>query len=213
MKRCTVVIVEDHILIAQAIKGLVNSFDNYYVSYICSNGKELLTRIKAGEPLPDVILMDVNMPVLNGIETTRLLKVLYPDLKIIALTVDADETSVVNMFKAGACAYLLKDVEKKILETALKEVIENGCYCTKKVSNILVKSINRNGFSKSALKKRELDFIKHACTEMTYSEIAKKMYLSPKTIEGYRSNLFNKLHVKNRTGLVLYAIKNKIFVP
>ncbi len=211
METYSVVIVEDHKLLSQAIAGLVNSFEQFKVSYLCSNGKELLTKFKTPENRPDIVLIDVNMPILNGIETTRIITKEYPNIKVIALSVVEDEATIINMLKVGAKGYLLKDIEKDILETALKEVIKNGYYYTQDVSHILVNSLNEKGASKVKLKEREIEFIKHACSEMTYKEISEKMFLSPKTVDGYRDNLFQKLHLKNRIGLVLYAIKHKIF--
>jgi DNA-binding NarL/FixJ family response regulator len=205
-----VVIVEDHILLSQAIAGLVNEFSKFEVPYQCNNGQELLDKLKLPGNIPDVVLMDVNMPILNGIETTEILKKEYPQIKVIALSVEGAEGTIIKMLKAGAKGYLLKDVEKEILETALKEVISTGYYHTKEVSSILVNSLNDEHSAVYQLKERELEFIKLVCSELTYKEIAEKMFLSPKTIDGYRDALFQKLHVKNKIGLVLYAIKNKI---
>jgi DNA-binding NarL/FixJ family response regulator len=114
------------------------------------------------------------------------------------------------MLKAGAKGYLLKDVDKNILEKALKEVVKNGYYHTKDVSTLLINSLNEDKSSKIQLKEREIEFIEHVCSELTYKEIAEKMFLSPKTIDGYRDSLFQKLNLRNRIGLVLYAIKEKI---
>ncbi|TXE15018.1 response regulator transcription factor [Seonamhaeicola algicola] len=211
MKTYSVVIVEDHKLLSQAIAGLVNSFEEFKVSYLCYNGKELLTKFKIPENRPDIVLIDVNMPILNGIETTRIITQEYPDVRVIALSVVEDEATIINMLKVGAKGYLLKDIEKNILEIALKEVIKNGYYYTQDVSHILVNSLNGKDTSIIKLKEREIEFIKYACSEMTYKEISEKMFLSPKTIDGYRDSLFQKLHLKNRIGLVLYAIKHKIF--
>lgn len=211
MKTYSVVIVEDHKLLSQAIAGLVNSFEEFKVSYLCYNGKELLTKFKIPENRPDIVLIDVNMPILNGIETTRIITQEYPNVRVIALSVVEDEATIINMLKVGAKGYLLKDIEKNILEIALKEVIKNGYYYTQDVSHILVNSLNGKDTSKIELKEREIEFIKYACSEMTYKEISEKMFLSPKTIDGYRDSLFQKLHLKNRIGLVLYAIKHKIF--
>ncbi|MEL0652554.1 response regulator transcription factor [Algibacter sp. TI.3.09] len=205
-----VVIVEDHILLSQAISGLVNAFSKFEVPYQCNNGQELLDKLKLPGNIPDVVLMDVNMPILNGIETTEIIKKEYPQIKVIALSVEGAEGTIIKMLKAGAKGYLLKDVEKEILETALKEVISTGYYHTKEVSSILVNSLNDEHSAVYQLKDRELEFIKLVCSELTYKEIAEKMFLSPKTIDGYRDALFQKLHVKNKIGLVLYAIKNKI---
>ena len=211
MKTYSVVIVEDHILLSQAIASLVNSFENFNVIYLCKNGKELLTKLKTPENMPDIILMDVNMPILNGIETMQILKEEHPDIKVLALSVDESETIIIKMLKAGAKGYLLKDVEKQILETALTELMHVGYYHTKNVSDILIRSLHGDkSAAKIHLKEREIEFIKHVCSELTYKEIAEKMFLSPKTIDGYRDVLFQKLNVKNRVGLVLYAIKEKI---
>ncbi|TGV01447.1 response regulator transcription factor [Flavivirga rizhaonensis] len=211
MKTHTIVIVEDHILLSQAIASLVDSFKDFSVLYTCKNGKELLTKLKTPNNIPDIILMDVNMPILNGIETTEIIKNEYPEIKVIALSVEENDVTIIKMLKAGAKGYLLKDVEKDILELALIETIKNGYYHTKDVSNILINSLNDDDSGKIQLKDREIEFIIHTCSEMTYKEIAEKMFLSPKTIDGYRDNLFQKLNVKNRIGLVLYAIKNGIY--
>lgn len=205
-----VVIVEDHMLLSQAIAGLVNSFNRFEVPYQCNNGQELLDKLKTTSNIPDLVLMDVNMPILNGIETTGILKKEFPQIKVIALSVEGAEDTIIKMLKAGAKGYLLKDVEKEVLEKALKEVISTGYYHTKEVSNILVNSLNEGEGTFVKLKDRELEFIKLVCSELTYKEIADKMFLSPKTIDGYRDSLFQKLQVKNKIGLVLYAIKNKI---
>ena len=214
MKTYSVVIVDDHVLIAQAIANLVNSFEDFNVMYICNNGEEFLNKLKESLQLPDIVLMDIAMPVLNGMQTTQIVNEIYPRINILALTVIEDENAIINMLKAGAKGYLLKDIEKSELEIALIEVMTQGYYHTKNVSNILIKSlIGDPNMSKVSLKKNEIEFIKYVCSELTYKEIAKNMYRSPKTIDGYRDTLFKKLHVKNKIGLVLYAIKNKLFTP
>ncbi|MFC5047345.1 response regulator [Aquimarina hainanensis] len=209
----SVVIVEDHILLSQALAGLVADFDKFKTLYVCKNGKELLTRFKDPKNIPDIVLMDINMPIMNGIETTAIIREEYPQVNVLALSVEEDEKTILKMLRAGAKGYLLKDTEKSILEHALEEVIETGYYHTKDVTNLLINSLNPKKEASVILKDREIEFIKHACTERTYKEIANMMCLSPKTIEGYRDAIFEKLHLKNRTGLVIYAIKNKIFTP
>lgn len=211
MKKHSVVIVEDHLLLSQAIAELVNSFPQFTVSYLCRNGEDFLKKLKQTRDIPEVVLMDINMPILNGMETTKILKEKYPDIKVLALSVENDEVTIIEMLKAGAKGYLLKDSEKNVLETALNEVVTYGYYHTKEVSDLLIRSLS--GMPKEQtieLRDREIEFLKFACTELTYKEIADKMYLSPKTVDGYRDTLFQKLNVKNRIGLVLYAIKNQI---
>ncbi|PHR73606.1 MAG: DNA-binding response regulator [Lutibacter sp.] len=212
MKKYTVVIVEDHLLLSQAIGNIVDSFDDFEVISLFNNGKELTEKIATLDKIPDVILMDINMPIMNGIETTEWLTKHHPNAKVLALSVEDDEDTVLRMLRAGAKGYLLKDVEKSILEYALLEVIKNGFYYTKDVTDILMNSLSKEQKSVE-LKEKELIFIRHACTEMTYREIAGKMFLSPKTIDGYRQVLFEKLNVKNRIGLAMYAIRNNIYIP
>jgi DNA-binding NarL/FixJ family response regulator len=206
-----IVVVDDHTLLSQAISGLVNSFEDFQVLYTCKNGQEFIDQLVFKNKRPDIVLMDVNMPIMNGIETTAHLKEHFPDIKVLALSVEEEEHTILKMLRAGAKGYLLKDTEKSILHNALKELATQGFYHTNTVSQLLVKSLDED--SSLALKEREIEFIKHACTEMTYNEIADKMFLSPKTVQGYRDSVFSKLNLKNRTGLVIYAIKNGHFKP
>ncbi len=206
----TVCIVDDHILLSQAIAELINTFDDYKVIGTYNNGSAYIKELEKLDFVPDITLMDINMPILNGIETTHFLTKKYPEIKVIALSVEADETSILKMLRAGSKGYLLKDIAKEELLHALDEISLNGFYHDRNVSDILVNSLNKSP-SKIAIKEKELDFLKLACSEMTYKEIADKMKLSPKTIDGYRNSLFEKLEVKNRVGLVLYAIKHDIY--
>ena len=111
MRTNTVVIVEDHILLSQAIASLVNSFSNFTVLYVCKHGKELLTKLKTPENIPDIILMDVNMPIMSGIEATEILTKEYPTIKVMAFSVEEEDTTIIKMLKAGAKGYLLKEVD------------------------------------------------------------------------------------------------------
>lgn len=211
MEKYTVVIVDDHTLLSQAISGIVNQFENFEVLYLCKNGDELVKKLNNNKIVPDIVLMDVNMPIMNGIETTKWLNINYPNINVLALTVEEDENVILNMIRSGAKGYLLKDVDKDILEMALLKIMSEGSYHSNSVTNILVNSLKGN-YNEIVLKDREIDFLKLICTEKTYKEIADEMNLSPKTIDGYRDCLFVKLNVKNRIGLVLYAIKQKIFI-
>lgn len=213
MKTYSVVIVEDHVLLSQAIGGLVDSFDRFKVSYLCKNGKELITRLEENSNTPDIVLMDINMPLMNGIETTTWITEHFPNVDVLGLSIEEDERTIIQMLRAGAKGYLMKDVEKSVLEMALNEVVTNGFYHSKHVTNILIGSLNGKGGTNAKLKENEIAFMKLVCTEMTYKQIADQMCLSPKTIDGYRDALFEKLNVKNRIGLVIYAIKNKIYLP
>ncbi|WP_416446584.1 response regulator [Leeuwenhoekiella sp. A16] len=207
-----VAVVDDHTLLSEAIAGLVRQFPDFEVVAVYKNGKELLNYLKNSKKHPNIVLMDVNMPVMNGIETTLALSKDFPEIKVIALSIEEDEQIILKMIRAGAKGYLLKDTQKEVLKQALIDVEKVGFYHTNTVKKIL-KSAENNPKKEIILKEREIEFLKLACTEMTYKEIADVMCLSPKTVEGYREALFQKLNVKNRTGLVLYAIKNNIFIP
>lgn len=211
----SVVVVDDHTLLSQAIEGMVNTFDKFKVLYTCKNGKEVEEKFKASpRNIPDIVLVDVNMPIMNGIETTEWVVQNYPHVNVMALSVEDADGTILKMLKAGAVGYLLKDTKKEVLEKALLEMMENGFYHTKNVTNLLLDSVSgKNSRSNVVLKENELKFMRLACSELTYKEIAEKMFLSPKTIDGYRDSLFTKLDVRNRVGMVMYAIKNKIYTP
>ncbi|WP_218597696.1 response regulator transcription factor [Polaribacter sp. NJDZ03] len=214
MMKYSVVIVDDHTLLSQAIAAMVNTFSKFKVLYTCKNGQELIDKFSTSpEFIPDVVLMDINMPIMNGIETTEWISKNHQDVHVMALSVEDEDATILKMLKVGAISYLLKDTEKVVLEKALVEIAENGFYHTKNVTNLLMKSLSGGGKAEIQLKEREITFMKHACSELTYKEIAEIMCLSPKTIDGYRDVLFTKLQVKNRVGLVMYAIKNKIYTP
>jgi len=208
----SVVVVDDHNLLCQAIGGLVDGFDGFKTSYTCKNGQELMDKLKNPENIPDIVLMDINMPILNGIETTLLVTEEYPDIHVLALSIEEEEATILKMLRAGAKGYLMKDTKKEVLEEALHQVSEKGYYHTNTIAQILVGSLHKKE-PQIHLTERELQFLDHACTEMTYREIAQKMFLSPKTIEGYRNSIYEKINVKNRIGLVLYAIRNGLFTP
>lgn len=210
MKKYTAAIVDDHLLLSQAIAGIVNGFENFEVIYLCKNGQDLVNKFKLNQ-IPDIVLMDVNMPIMNGIETTQYIAKHYPNVNVLALTVEEDENTILTMIRCGAKGYLLKDTDKKVLEEALNKIMETGFYHSNIVADALMHSVSKPSDYKPILKDVEIELLKLICTELTYKEIADKMNLSPKTIDSYRDNLFEKLDVKNRVGLVLYAIKNEIF--
>ena len=210
----SIVIVDDHTLLSQAIAAMVNTFSKFKVLYTCKNGQELVDKFSTSAAfVPDVVLMDINMPIMNGIETTAWITQNHKEVHVMALSVEDEDATILKMLKVGAIGYLLKDTEKAILEKALIEIVENGFYHTKSVTSLLLKSLAGNKSDEIHLKEREITFMKHACSELTYKEVADIMCLSPKTIDGYRDVLFTKLNVKNRVGLVMYAIKNKIYTP
>lgn len=211
----TIGLVDDHILVREGLASLINSFSNYQVLFEADNGKELINRLERETP-PDVILMDITMPEMDGYTTTSRLQTKYPELKVIALTVMDDEIAIIRMLKSGAKGYLLKNCRPDELKQALNAVITKGYYFNDMVSSRLISSINKMGDAqyeqkiKGDLSERERVFLGHLCSEKTYKEIADIMCVSPRTVDSYRDNLLEKLNAKSRIGLVLYAIKNNI---
>lgn len=213
METIKVGIVDDHKMMSAAIEKMISINEKYEVICNSYNGEEFIETLAKQKILPDVVLMDVNMPVKNGIETTQYLKENFPDIKVIALTMEDDEKTIIAMLKAGARGYLLKDMSPKILFDAIDTVYHKGVFYTDMVTQCLLNIRTEKNEVKDLLedlKEREKEFIKLACSELTYKEIAEKMFLSPKTVDGYRDSVFTKLDVKSRVGLVLFALKNNL---
>lgn len=214
MDSYSVVIVGNHTLFSQALSGVINSFKNFEVSYTCSSQKELIDKLKISSTLPNLVLIDFNIPVSTEVNIALYITEQYPSISLVALSNEKNETTIINMLQSGIKSYLFKEIETKTLETALTEVMLYGYYHTSSVSNILVNYFTKAvGVKKTLLKEQEKRFLNYVCSELTYKQIAKKMCRSPKTIDGYRDCLFEKLKIRSRTGLVLYAIKNKIHKP
>jgi len=207
----SVAIVDDHLLFANILEKLINTFDNFRVLYHVKSGQEFIDKLKTEENIPDIVLMDINMPGMDGIETMKWLKTNHPDIKVLALTMNDDESTIIRMLRAGAKSYLCKDIDPSILQHSLMEVVQKGFYYPETVRNVLLGSGSKDESPEVILKEREIEFLKQVCTEKTYKEIASEMFLSPKTIDGYREALFEKLRIKSRVGLAVYAIKNKLF--
>lgn len=213
MKTIPIAIVDDHTLMSKALENMIAENPKYHVVMNQPNGEDFISELKKVSELPAVVLMDINMPHKNGIETTEWLTEHYPEIKVIALTMEDDEKVLIRMLKAGAKGYLLKDMQPSILFQAIDTVFEKGSFYTDFVAQKLLKVQTedaKNASLLSDLKEREKEFIKLACSELTYKEIADKMCLSPKTIDGYRDSVFVKLEIKNRVGLVLFALKHNL---
>ena len=213
MERIKIAIVDDHKLVSKAIENMITSNLSFEVLFTCFNGDQFLRELEQQPVLPEVVLMDINMPRKNGIETTAEVTRLYPDMKIIALTMEDNENTIISMLKAGAKGYLLKDMSPDILFDAIDIVHKRGTFYTDLVTQSLLKIKSEKKVIDEitdSLKERELDFIKLACSELTYKEIAEKMCVSPRTVDGYRDSVFTKLNVKSRVGVVLFALKHSI---
>lgn len=207
-----VALIDDHQLFRKGIAELINSFSNYYVLFEANSGVEL-QKILHPANLPDIIIMDVNMPGMNGFESMQWLCDHYPQIPVLALSMLDDENTIVRMLKLGVKGYLLKDAHPRELQDAMDALMKKGFFYSDLVTGKLIHSLNNEKEAHehlllSALTEREINFLKLCCCELSYKEIADKMCISPRTADGYRDKLFEKLNVKSRVGLVLFAIKN-----
>jgi len=207
----SVAIVGGHLLFANVLGKFINAFDDFHVSYAVESGDDLLYKLRNEESIPDIALLDVSIPDSSNVEIIQMLSSNYPHLKVLAFTMDEDEDTLVEMLKAGVRGCLVKDVSPAILHDSLRDIAEKGFYYSDKIRSILFSSLHKKEQSDIILKDREIEFLKQVCTEKTYKEIAQEMFLSPKTIDGYREALFEKLRIKSRVGLAVYAIRNKLY--
>ncbi len=207
-----VALADDHNLFRKGVEEILADFDNVEVLYSVHNGRELITQITNKGILPDVCLLDINMPELNGFETAAQIKVKWPGINILAVSVYDSEHTILSMLRAGAGGYVLKDTQPAMLRLAIESLHQHGFYCSELVNGRLLHQALTQGSAEPgvALTANETRFLKLCCSELTYKEIAEMMELSHRTIDGYRDNLFDKLNLKSRTGLVIYALKKGI---
>jgi len=202
----TVGIVDDQQLFLKTVGMFVNTFPDFEVVLYAENGPDLFMKLQH-QQRPDILLIDVNMPQMEGAEIVLTVKKLYPNIKMAALSMMEDSQNVIKMIKAGCCAYLLKNMNPNELEVALKEILLRGFYNTYVTNRCYQGIFNQDIIG---LKEREREFLELACSDLTYQQIASKMYLSIKTVDGYRASLFEKFQVKSRVGLVLEAIRQNL---
>lgn len=203
-----IAIVDDHTLFRNGVAALMNEFAELKVVFEAENGEQM-QQVLTKHPLPEVILMDINMPVMDGYAATKWIKEKYPQIKVLALSMFEDDKAVIKMIKSGASGYVLKESKPRELLEAIKTIHTKGVYINEMVSGKLIRSVANN--EGNHFSKKEMEFLKLCCSELTYKEIADQMFVSPRTVDNYRESLFQKLNIKSRTGLVLYAIQNEIF--
>jgi DNA-binding NarL/FixJ family response regulator len=213
-----IAIIDDHTMFRKGLSALISMFPGYKVLFDAASGKDFISKIKPPH-VPDIVLLDIGMPDMDGYATADWIKVNCPGTKILALSTMDSENAIIKMIKHGANGYILKDADPAELKLAFQEVLTKGYFFNELVTRKVLGSINQlvdqrsavNTFAK--LTDREIEFIKLACSEKSYQEIAKEMFLSERTIDGYRESVFKKVNVGTRVGLVMYAIRNNILQP
>lgn len=211
----TVALIDDHVLLRNGLANLIETLGDYKVLFQADNGKQFVETVQNGT-VPDIVLIDINMPVMDGYETATWIRENKLKISILALSMYDDENSIIKMFKAGAKGYILKDCDPSELKTALEALVTKGFYYNEMITGKLIHTINTLDEKEiqsrmlAKLNDREIAFLKLVCSEYTYKEIAEKMFVSTRTVDGYRDSLFEKLEVKSRVGLVMFAIKNGV---
>jgi two-component system invasion response regulator UvrY len=209
-----IAMVDDHILLRDALAVVINTFDNCRVIQLAANGRDLVEKMQQ-DYLPNLVILDLNMPEMDGYETAKFLRINYPSIYVMVLTMYDSEISLLRMLQAGARGFLKKDIHPGELKLAIQSVISSGYFYSHNSAGKLVNLFKKDNSSgnqgeRYGLSENELTFLKLASTDMTYKEIATLMKLSPRTVDNYRDALFIKLNVKSRVGLAIYAIKSGV---
>lgn len=205
--KITVALADDHAIVRNGLLSILANYNTLQIVADADNGKELIEKIEVLNAPPDVVILDINMPIMNGYDTTRHLLERWPTCKVLALSMFDDEECVIRMLRCGANGYLLKDTSPKDLLKAITHLKTNQYYYTDKVTGRLLNIAHTPDINKKDMTDREVEFLSLCCKELTYKEIAEKMCVSPRTVDGYRENLFKKLNTPSRVGLIIYAIK------
>lgn len=214
MKRIKILLADDHRIFRDGIKSILSENDFIEIVGEASGGGELLAMLKTSKP--DIVIVDITMPGLSGIEVSRQISGLYPDVKIMILSMHTEEEFVVNSVKAGAKGYLPKDTSKEELLDAVKTIYEGGEYYSKLVSDNFMKSylkriktgqdLTENG----DLTQRETEILRLCASGVSNKEIADRLFISTKTVDAHKNHIMHKLKLKNTAEMVLYAVKHKI---
>lgn len=211
-----IALVDDHSLLRGSLASLINSFEGYNVVLEADNGKDFIHQLQQ-HPHPDIVLLDITMPEMNGFETAAWIKKNLQQTRVLVLSMMDDDTAIIAMLKEGARGYILKDSKPLIFRQALDNIRDKGFFMNELVSNKMLNYVvgdeKKTNYANvlTQLTEKETTFLRLACSELTYKEIAAEMGLSPRTVEGYRDELFKKLNVMSRVGLVMLAIKNGLY--
>ena len=213
-QKCKIILADDHVLLRDALVSLINSFDDFVVIKSVGNGRELISAIEEGHQ-PELIVLDLNMPLMDGFETAKWLSKNHPEINILILTMYDSEIALIRLLQTGVKGFLKKDIHPQELRHELISVAKQGYYyshdTTGKLATLFQKTPDNHSLIENAmLSDKEIEFLRLASTDLTYKEIAGQLKITPRAIDGYRDALFDKLDVKSRVGLAIYAVKNGI---
>jgi DNA-binding NarL/FixJ family response regulator len=198
---------DDHPSVRKGIIMLINSFGEFKVDIEASNGRELIDKIQAAEIKPDICILDINMPEMDGFATLGEIKKRWPDMRVLVLTVFDTEIYIIRMISYGANGYVLKSCEPAELKKALLHIYSIGIYNSDIVANIAFDAIHSKKVKLPNFTDKEISVMKYSCSDLSYAQIAEKMNTTAKSVEGYRDSLFKKLNINSRASLVMFAIR------
>jgi len=213
-KLIKVALADDHLLLRNALASLINSFGDCQVIFHTNSGKEMIERITSGA-MPHVVILDLNMPDMDGFETASWLQDNFVQIPVLMLTMYDSELSLIRLLQAGVKGFLKKDIHPDELKFAIHSVIQSGYYYSNHTTGKLV-NLFRNkpdgnmSLHKAMLTEQEVEFLRYACSDLTYKEVAQKMGLNPRSVDSLRDQLFTKLDVKSRVGLAMVAIRHGV---
>lgn len=215
MANLKLVLADDEPLFRNGISFILQREEDIEVIFEASDGVELLEFLKGSKQHPDIIIMDLKMPLLNGVDSTKIISEEYPDIKVIALTSYNTKLFIANMINTGAVSYLVKNTTPKNLLTTIREVAAKGFYYDEHVLEVIKEDLQtvkgtKSNFHNLELTAREKEVIKLICMQYSTKEIADKLFINHRTVEGHRNNLMLKTQSKNIAGLVVFALQNEI---
>ncbi len=215
METIKVILADDHQMFLDGLSSLLSQVKGVQVAAAVNSGKEVLQKLE--DIIPDLVIVDLNMPVMDGLETTRQIKTRNPGIKVLGLTMENDLKCVTGMLEAGASGYILKNTGKAELELAIRQVMRGEPYLSQSISNQLAQNLLQNFQQRNevqnelnSLTQRELEILKMIALENSNTEIADQLFISPKTVETHRKNLMKKIGVKNSLGVYKFALKHQL---
>lgn len=208
-KNLSLAFADDHVMLRKGLIRIIQMLGTYDILFDVDNGEEVMFALKK-HLVPDILILDINMGATDGIKLTEWITGQFPQIKILALSMFSDENTILKMIQAGARGYIVKNADPEKLNEAIQILAKTGSYIPDHISRIIVSGIRNNVLTKEqpvTLGTSEKKFLSLLCQELSYSEIADRMYLSPKTMDDYRKKLTKKLNVKGKSGLIVYAMK------
>ena len=214
MKKIKIALADDYKIFREGLKVSLSVDDQFEIISEADNGEDLVNSFE--KHLPDVVIMDLKMPIMDGMEATQIIRKKYKEVKILVVSMYDDDKFIIHLMEIGANGYLFKNAEPDEILKAIHSVHENGYYFNDIVNKALLKKLVLKGNIKPSFKQnvelteRELEVLKLVCEEKTATEIGKEIFLSPRSVEGIRQRLIEKIGVRNTAGLVMFAVKNSI---